>query len=913
MRAAWNDMQTFLFTDIEGSTRRWSRTPEAMADAVQRQEDLLRRTIAGGGGRVFKSVGDGIFAVFGSPVDAVRTAVAAQRALLAEGWDGFADDDSIQVRIGVHTGEAESRDGDYFGPTLNRLSRLLHAGHGGQILVTGETVSACGEHWPQEIGTRDLGERTLRDVSGSGRIYQLVAEGLPEQFPPLETLDPRVHNLPRWPSAMVDREADAGRLRTALRSSETRMVTVLGTGGVGKTRLTTEVAAQLLDEFQDGIRFVDLSALREDVQVLPAIVQVTSANDPLLPAKDAVLEWLRSRELLLVLDNCEQVVDGVAEICSEIAHTAPGVTILATSRAPIRIRGERQLALEPLPLPGDEPDLINDNSAVALFAERAREVNESFALDAESASEIAEICRIVDGLPLAIELAAAWVRILSPAALQRRLQEGRGILRDGARDLPDRQRTLTNTIAWSYDLLEPEDQRAFRRLAVFRGGIAVDAAAAVIWDTPITDPLWALSRLDALVQANLLQATPDPTGEPRFHMLQMIQEFAIEVLRDSGEWDEVAAAHADYFGALAAEARDHSRTDDAAQWFTRIGLDFANLRAAVEYHSATPETNEAGLRLVVALADYLDHRQAREWFELIYRDDADYPPSLRVDALFHMGNTWHSDPTVAGDLYRQAIDIATASGDMALRVRPMASLSTVAVLSGDYEIALTLAREVLEFGKRESNFTYTAQGYYRLAYISCEAGLFDQALAACQQARSFFEEVGDADFQAWGWVVEGRTHRRLRNPEAAVNALENAAMRFEEIGDDESVGLCRLEQGLALLDSDARRARQLLDTATRLLADTTDAYTIIAALEGIGKLFILERQPELGSEFVGTAIRLREQTGISAPRSETGSLLGATNSAVTSIGSAEFERRVGLGRNRSPRAAIELYLSSTVS
>ena len=401
-------MQTFLFTDIEGSTRRWSRAPEAMADAVQQQEHVLRRTIEAGGGRVFKSVGDGVFAVFGSPVDATRAAVASQRALLAERWEGFSAEDAIQVRIGLHTGEADQRDGDHFGPTLNRLSRLLDAGHGGQILCTAETVAACGERWPEEIGTRDLGERTLRDVPGSGRIFQLVAEGLPEQFPPLETLDPRVHNLPRWPSAMVGRMDEQRRLRELLRSSKSSLISVLGTGGVGKTRLTTEVAAQLLDEFQNGIRFVDLSALRDDAQVLPAIVQATGAADQLLAPKDALLEWLRDRELLLVLDNCEQVVVGVAEICSEIVQTAPDVTVLATSRVPIRIRGERQMALEPLPLP-DDGRIQRGRSALRRAGTRGRR---NVYIRRRNRGSVAGICRLVDGLPLAIELAAAWVRML---------------------------------------------------------------------------------------------------------------------------------------------------------------------------------------------------------------------------------------------------------------------------------------------------------------------------------------------------------------------------------------------------------------------------------------------------------------------------------------------------------------------
>jgi predicted ATPase/class 3 adenylate cyclase len=898
---------TFLFTDIEGSTRRWSRAREAMEATVQRQEALLRRIIADQRGTVFKSVGDGVYAVFPHAPDAIRAAVAAQRALTAKPWNAFETDDPVGVRIGVHTGEAESRDGDYFGPTLNRLSRLLHAGHGGQILITAETVTACGEGWPDGIVARDLGERTLRDIPGSGRIYQLVAEGLPEQFPPLETLDPRVHNLPRWSSAMVGREREAARLRDAVRASDTRMVTVLGTGGVGKTRLTTEVAAQLLDEFQDGIRFVDLSAMRAEGQVVAAIVQVTGATDPLMTPKDALLDWLRDRELLLVLDNCEQVVADVAAICSEIVREAPGVTLLATSRAPIRIRGERQLALDPLPVDGDP----SGNSAVQLFAERAREVNQSFALDPENVDDVTEICRMVDGLPLAIELAAAWVRVLSPVALQRRLQDGRAILRDGARDLPDRQRTLTNTIAWSYDLLPPEDQRAFRRLAVFRGGIAVDAAAAVIWESPVEDPLWALSRLDALVQANLLQVAPDPSGEPRFLMLQTIQEFAIGVLRNSGEGDEAATSHAAFFAGLAEEARRSYHTKASTPWLDRLELDFENLRAAVEFYVSSPEANESGLRLVVSLAGFLEQRnyfrEARSWFEKLYRDDISYPPELSVQALFHWGNTWFSEPSTAGQHYRRAIGVANAAGMPQLGFQAIASLSIVATMSGDYETALSMANEVISFGDRESIPRYQALGHYRIANAACEAGKFDQVIAACNDARAIYAAIADPDDQAWVWTMEGRAHRRMGNIEQANHALDHALTRFQEVGDQEAIGMCELERGLAMLKSDTKHARLLLDAAVYHLANVNDAYSMIALLEGAAQLRSAEGTAAGAPVLLGAAQRLREQSGIVVAPSEADTLQRINQRLSTMLGPAKFDEQLELGRHLSARVALERY------
>ncbi len=894
---------TFLFTDIEGSSRLWNRYPETMADAVPRQEALLRDAIERHGGTVFKTVGDGVYAVFADAPSSIRAAVAGQRLLLSQHWPGMVDGDDLLVRVAIHTGEADTHDGDYFGPTLNRLSRTLAAGHGGQILCTHETVLACGDAWPEGIERRDLGERALRDVLGSGRIFQLVARELPEQFPPLATLDLRTHNLPRWPTSMVGREADAARLRALLRSREHRMISVLGTGGVGKTRLATEVAAQLLDEFQDGIRFVDLSPLRANEQVLDAIVQVAGAADPLVSPRNALLDWLHGRQLLLVLDNCEQVIEGVAEICSAIVQSAPDVTILATSRAPVRIRGERRIALEPLSLP-DDPQT---SPAVALFAQRARDVRASFALEHDNAEAIAEICRSVDGLPLAIELAAAWVRMLSPEALQHRLQESRALLRDGPRDLPDRQRTLANTIAWSYDLLEPEDQRAFRRLAVFHGGIAVDAAAAVIWNEGISDPLWALNRLDALVQANLLQVSPDATGEPRFLMLQTIQEFAIDTLREIGEWDDAAVAHAAFFSDLARESRPHHRTADSARWLDRLDREFENLQIAVDEQAATP----AGLRLVIDLAGFLDQRrtvlQARSWLERAYRPEGSYPPELEAEALFYLGNTWFSDPAVAATFYRRAIAIADESGNPALRVRSVAALSTVAALSGNYATARAMANDVLAAGRAKDDPQIVALGYARLAYTACESGDEQAAIDACREWRAHAERSNDATGDAWGWLIEGRSHRRLGDRPSAESAYDHALARFSQTGDAEAVGLCFLEQGLLLLDTAPEQARPRFERAFSALVTCFDTYTVLSLLEGAARLLVFEETWDAAAECIGAAQQLREQSGIASNGRDRTALDRAIDRLLVKLGPGEFAAGLARGRDRSPRALIEQF------
>lgn len=894
---------TFLFTDIEGSTRLWNQYPEIMTRAVPWQEAILRQAIERNGGTVFKTVGDGVYAVFAGAPDALRAAVDGQQRLLAQAWGDLDDGDVLRVRIALHTGDADIRDGDYFGPTLNRLSRTLAAGHGGQILCTGETVEACVDDWPDGIELRDLGERALRDVPGSGRIVQMLAAGLPEHFPPLATLDPRTHNLPAWPTPMIGREYDAARLRAALRTREHRLITVLGTGGVGKTRLATEVAAHLLDEYQDGIRFVDLSPLREDRQVIDTLLRVTGATDPLIAPRDALLAWLRDRQLLLVLDNCEQVIEGAAEVCSAIVQSAPNVTILATSRTPVRIRGERQIALEPLLVP-DDPYA---SPAVTLFAQRALDVRASFALDRDNAAAVREICRLVDGLPLAVELAAAWVRLLTPEALQLRLHESHALLRDGPRDLPDRQRTLSSTIAWSYDLLNADDQRAFRRLAVFRGGIPLDAAAAVIWEPGITDPLWALNRLDALVQANLLQVSPDSTGEPRFLMLQTIQEFAIDILQAAGDWDDAAAAHAGFFAALAADAQPHYRAADSAQWLDRLDRVFENLQAAVEHLTATP----AGLRLVIDLAGFLDQRrtvlQARAWLERTYRPEDSYPPELEAEALFYLGNTWFSDPAVAATFYRRAIDVAAGGDDPALRMRSVAALSTVAVLSGTYPTARAMANDVLAFGESAGDSQIITLGYARLAYTECEAGNAAEAIDACRTWRIHAALAGDANSDAWAWLIEGRSHRRLGDRRAAQSAYDHAIARFTQTGDAEAVGLCHLEQGLLLLDVSPERARPHFDRAFAALVTCFDAYTILALFEGAARLLIHEESWDAAANFIGAAQQLREQSNIVSSAHERAALDRAVDRLLLRLGPDDFARGVTRGRSRSPRAMIEQF------
>jgi class 3 adenylate cyclase len=471
---------TFLFTDIEGSTALWERDSAAMQRAVERHLAILRDAIAAHDGVLFKTIGDAVQAAFGTASQALAAAIVAQAALQAEPWPD--PPGPLRVRMALHAGVAEPVAGDYLAPSLNRLARLLAAGHGGQILVT-EVVRRLleGPH-PAQATFRSLGEHRLRDLLEPEEVFQVVAPGLEQRFPPLRSLPSHPTNLAAPATPLIGRDAEIGEILRLL-EGEARLLTITGPGGTGKTRLALEVAAEALSRFPDGVYFVDLSPLRDPVYVTPTIAGVLGVREAASePLRDTLARYLAQRRLLLVLDNCEHVLEAAFDIVALLA-AAPHLAILATSREPLHVQAEQEYPLAPLPLPAaqSEADLatLSRIPSVALFVARAQAIDSRFALTAENAVAVAAICRRLDGLPLAIELAAARVRLLPPAALLARLERRLAILTGGARDLPARQRTLRDTIAWSHELLTPEEQLLFRRLAVFVGGFTLEGAESV--------------------------------------------------------------------------------------------------------------------------------------------------------------------------------------------------------------------------------------------------------------------------------------------------------------------------------------------------------------------------------------------------------------------------------------------------
>ncbi|MCC6175711.1 MAG: adenylate/guanylate cyclase domain-containing protein [Chloroflexi bacterium] len=592
---------TFLFTDIEGSTTRWEHQPQAMAVALARHDALLRAAIQAHGGHVVKTMGDAFHAAFARAPDAVAAALEAQRRLQAEPWDEWG---APSVRMGLHSGVAEERDGDYYGPTLNRAARLMSAGHGGQMLLSQVTYELARDALSAGTTLVDLGEHRLKDLIRPERIFQLVAPDLPSEFPPLRTLDRHPHNLPIQPTPLIGREREIQSVSDLLAHDDVRLVTLTGPGGIGKTRLGLQVAASSIERYEDGVLLVELAPISDPALVASTIAQILGvAVTAERRVVDVLVERLRDRRLLLVLDNFEQVLAAAMDV-DELVRSCPSLSVLVTSRAPLQLRGEHEFPIPPLALPRLgrplTPESLSQYEAVALFIERATAIKPDFAITNANAPAIAEICARLDGLPLAIELAAARIRLLPPEALLARLGHSLNLLTGGRRDLPPRQQTLRSAIAWSHELLHPPEQWLFRRLGVFVGGFTLEAAEAVCnaeGDLNID----ILDGVGLLVDSSLVRPVETPDDEPRFTLLETIREYALEQLGASCEASTIRQRHRDYYQAFAKRVASELRGPRDAVLFDQLELEHGNLRVALDWCEAEADGMESAARMVEAL------------------------------------------------------------------------------------------------------------------------------------------------------------------------------------------------------------------------------------------------------------------------------------------------------------------------
>jgi predicted ATPase/class 3 adenylate cyclase len=663
---------TFLFTDIEGSTKLLHELGDGYADALDAHRVVLRKAFADRGGAEVDTQGDAFFVAFTRASDAVAAAANAQRELAGG---------PIRVRMGIHTGEPLRTGEGYVGMDVHRAARIAAVGHGGQVLISQSARDLVEADLPADLALDNLGEHRLKDLSAPQQIFQLVGEGLEREFPPLATLETRPTNLPPQPTRLIGREQELAEVGELIRRVDVRLVTVTGPGGAGKTRLALQAAADLLDDFADGVFFVGLAGVAESSLVIPAIAQTLGVKESGgLSAEEALERFVHERELLLVLDNLEHVIDAAPQI-HRLVLNARALKAISSSRAPLRVSGEWEYPI---------PELA-DEDAVALFRERAEAIKPDFRLNGD-ATTVGEICRRLDGLPLAIELAAARAKVLSPTALLERLEQRLPTLSVGARDLPDRQRTLRDTIAWSYELLDEAEQRLFARLALFVGGFTL-AAAEQVCDAN-------LDVLTSLVEKSLLRH-----HEERFRMLETIREFALERLEESGEVEQVARRHIEFFlGFMTYEGSSYLR-DVTSEWLERVGSEQDNLRAALQ------------------LARRLDD------------------PKLELELVAVTARFWELRGHLAEGLRRimEALDREPQAPaeirDLALTVAGL-----IAYKQGDFATARDIAGRLHAETHNERG---SADALNLLGVIAAGEGRYGEARDLLERAKSIRERIGD--------------------------------------------------------------------------------------------------------------------------------------------------------------------------
>jgi predicted ATPase len=698
---------TFLFTDIEGSTRLWEERPDDMRALVAEHDARFRAAVEENRGYVVKTTGDGLHAAFGRAADAVAAAEAAQATI--------ADLSEIRARIGINTGEAQERDGDYFGPAVNRTSRLTAAGHGGQVLLSAVTAELV-----PDLVVRDLGEHRLRDLSGPMRIFQLGAD----EFPPLRTLDELPGNLPMQRTSFIGRADEVKELAAVIENE--RLLTLTGVGGVGKSRLALQVAAEVAPLFRGGAWFASLAALEEGALVAATILEsigVPERRDE--AAIDTLCAWANGREALVVIDNCEHLLNAVAEVVDRMVDTATGAAVLATSQAPLGVRGERAWAVNPLARPNGPA-----HDSVELFVDRARLARADFELTAENEAAVVEICERLDHIPLAIELAAARARGMTPADIARRLDQRFRLLTSNDRLAPGRHRTLDAAVRWSYELLDDTQQRVFDRLSVFAGPFTIDAAEAIVVGGVVDD--WeVLDALLALVDKSLVVADEE-TAATRYRLLETMRQFGDANLSDvnisdTGTHERYRDRHADYYAdyVLSRRAQLQGAGDQAA--LDDIERELENIRVALR-HAADDHGSARFEALYGALSTLWLGRsrgsEGRSWAtEIAQRSDIE--PAARIVALGWAASVSHNSDLASGaEFARAAIDLSTSTG-AAPALMAISVLSLDALMQGDNGEAIACCERARALAVDEPDLFIRASALINCYAVLATCGSFD--------------------------------------------------------------------------------------------------------------------------------------------------------------------------------------------
>ena len=874
---------TMLFSDVEGSTALLSRLGDRYAEALSAQRAIQRAAFAEFGGHEMGTEGDSFFAVFASAADAAWSCVAAQRNLAGHNWpEGI----TLRVRMGLHSGEPARHEDGYIGMDIHRAARIAATAHGGQVVASDATGLLAAPHLPASISLRDLGFHRLKDIEAPEHIFQLTAAGLPDRFPPLRSLGAAT-SFPAPMTPLVGRGDELAALRATAARPNVRLVTLTGPGGVGKTRLALAAAALLHQSFPHGGYFVPLAAVRDaDVMWKTIAGSLDAAGDG--PDADVVTDYLRKRRALLVLDNLEQL-DGAAAVVVALLAAAPELVILATSRRPLHVLGEHELPVPPLGVPGSgSPGEVAASGAAMLFAQQAQLVRPGFTITEGNAADVAAICARLDGLPLAIELAASRVKLLTPKALLARLGWGLTLTAADA-GRPQRQQTLRDTIAWSYELLAPALAAAFRRMGVFAGGCGLDSLAAVAaigmtygGEAAGSDALELAAELQDL---SLIIVAEGPDGEPRVGMLETIRNYALERLAEVGELDEARRRHARHYAALAEWAHGRYSGPQQLAALDQLEAEQANLRAALAWSLDTPAEDPAeraqraaiGLWLTRELAFFwYEHGHAtegRRWLERAIElapDDAEAPLARAVHGLGVL-LAQQGEHSRAVELLERNLALWRKLGDREQESRELNSLGATYRYLGDVGAARPLLEESAEIGRKLGSDHRVGIALGNLGQVESDAGNLDRATELLHEALAFHRKLGD-------------------NAGVAIDIESLAVVSLRGSRPHEARDLLAGVVGYAANSGD-----------TEFLASTLEVAACIAAALG-------DRPP--AARLAGAAEGLRQQAGMPIPRPDAALLEQFLAAARAATAPRVWDAELAAGRALSEQQAAELLQSA---
>jgi len=861
---------TFLFTDIEGSTKLWEQFPDEMRNAIPVQETILREEVARHGGHVFKTVGDGVYAVFGDTPSAVSAARAAQQRLVATSWDVPG---GLRVRMALHTGTAQLQDGDYLGPALNRVARILSAGHGGQILVSEPARALVERDLPEGASLRDHGLQRLKDLAQPEHLFQLVSPGLPETFPQLRSLDAFPNNLPRQLTSFVGREREMLEVKNLVLTSP--LLTLTGSSGSGKTRLALQVGGELVETMRDGVWLVELDVVSDQAMVLRAIGAAVGVHEELSfkarPMVDVLVDALREKSLLLILDNCEHVLGPSAEAAALLLRSCPNVHILATSQERLGIAGERVYQVVSLSIPGRQqpPDLerLAEYEAVRLFVDRALLSHPRFTLTDANAAAVAEVVQELEGIPLAIELAAARVKVMSVDQIAARLHERFRLLTAGPRTDVPRHQTLRAALDWSYDLLSAEEQGLLRWLSVFAGGFDLEAVEAICGDRPGIDVLDLLSRL---VEKSLV-IFDEQNGGGRYRLLETVRLYGQEMLMATGEDPTAHARHRDWYLMLAERAEPALAGPEQKTWLDRLELEHDNLRAALRWSLTAEGEAETLLRLAGALSRFWEVRG--HWTE--------------------------------GRRCLESTLTKTAGIEQPSRVKVLASAAMLAFDQGDFPRAHALGEESLVLSRRFGDKQGTVVCLTLLGLEACSIENFPRARELGAESLRLSRELGDSLGIAGGLAIIGLVERGEGDTAMAIEHLTQSLELFQALGDRLRSSLVLLNLGLVYRESgDLRRAEALFEESLALFQELGDRWGIAFSQSNLGIVAWNQHAYERAADLFGQSLVLRRD--LNDKRGIATSLVGL---AAVATMQEQLERATILfGAAEALRESIEVAL-----